>query len=169
MKRLLILAILAVPSIVGGANYDLVSNESRTVENRNGNITVTERTKRFKRIYHFVASHPKASNVLKTTEMIYDCKYPEVMAAIASVESEFDSTAVGSCKEVSAWQILEWELGDPKNNKDGLSAALKVFEQKKVGRTVVQAIKFYNGSGHKAEKYQKKVLAKIQQIKSLKV
>lgn len=167
MKTILLVLMLIVPSIVGGANYQLTTNSMRLVENRDGLITVTERTDRFKKLYYFVASHTKAKNPLLTTELIYNCDYPEIMAAIASVESEFNSNAIGKCREVSAWQILEWELGDPTNDKDGLTAALKVFNEKKVGRTIPQAIRAYNGAGPRAEHYKKLVLRKIDKIKKI--
>ena len=166
MKTLLLI-LLCIPTLVGGANYNRVANESRVIENKDGKITVTERSIRFKKLFHFINSHPKSNNNLLTTEIIYACDYPEVMAAIASVESGFDSNAIGPCNEVSVWQILEWKLGDPTNNKDGLAAALKVFREKRSeSRSNVEAIRRYNGRGRKAEIYQRKVLNKIKQIQS---
>lgn len=170
MKTLLLVLLCCIPSIVGGANYSRIANEARIIENKDGKITVIERSIRFKKLYYFIKSHPKAENPLYITEIIYACDYPEVMAGIASVESGFDSNAVGPCQEVSAFQILEWEIGDPKNINDGLNNALDVFKEKLAeNKTIPKAIKGYNGSGPKAEIYKRLVLKKINQIKSMKV
>lgn len=168
--RCLLLVLLLIPVTAGSGNYQRVANGMRVVENKVGKITVTERTTRFKKLYYFVSSHLKEKNPLNTTELIYVCEYPEVMAAIASVESEFNPYAIGPCKEVSAWQILEWELGDPTNTNDGLNAALKVFKEKRlIAKNIPQAVERYNGRGPKARLYKVQVLKKMNQIHNIKI
>lgn len=167
--KLLILVLLALSSTVESANYSVQLEGDYIIETKNNKTTIKSQPIRFKKLYHFVASHPSEKNPLQTTMLLYTCEYPEIMAAIASVESGFKSTAVGKAGEVSAWQILEWEKGNPSNNKDGLAAAIKVFKEKKIGCSYEDAIQRYNGKGRAAREYKKKVLRKIDQIRKIEV
>jgi len=141
----------------------------RTIENRDGKITVTERSDRFKKIYYFIAKHPAEHNPIQTTELIYNSTHPEHFAAIASVESGFDPSAVGPDGEVTIFQILEWNGKNPLNNVEALNAAEQVLAEKKVGRSLSAAIKAYNGRGSKAERYKRLVLKRVEEINKMKI
>lgn len=168
--KFILIVLLLLPSIVSGGDYQRIANGMRVVEIKEGKITVTERTPRFKKLYYFISSHPSEKNPIQTTELIHSCPYPEIMASIASVESGFKPTAVGKDGEVSIFQILKWQKGNPINNQDALKEALRVFEEKRLDHKSISAsIKAYNGKGLKAEKYKLAVLKRVDQIKSMKI
>jgi len=170
MKLILLYLImgLCLPRVVGSANYYRIANCARIVENRDGKITVTERSNRFKKLYYFISKHPAEKNPIQTTELLYNCPYPEAFAAIASVESEFKRGAIGKDRERTIFQILNYK-GNPLDNKQALATALQIFEEKKSNRSFNAAIKAYNGRGSKAERYKRLVLKKISEIRSTKI
>jgi hypothetical protein len=169
MKYVFLLVILLCLPKNAGSNYVRIAGPVRVIEIKEGKIIVIPRPKRFKQLYYFIASHPKEKNPLYTTELLASCKYPEIMTAIASIESGFYSGAVGDLNERTKWQILEWTKEDIRNDRSALNKAIQIFEEKKKNRNVVDAIKAYNGRGRKAEIYRRKVLEKIQEIKNMKV
>ncbi len=46
--KFILIVLLLLPSIVSGGNYQRIANGMRVIEVKEGNITVTERTPRFK-------------------------------------------------------------------------------------------------------------------------
>jgi hypothetical protein len=160
---------LCFPLKVASSDYQIIENNMRIIICKGTNIEVIERTNQFKKLYYFISSHPKEKNPLHTTKLIYNCPYPEIMAAIASVESEYNPKAIGKYREKSIFQILDWDKGDPTNTKVALNEAIRIFEEKKINRTILGAIKAYNGTGKKAERYRKLVLKEIESIMKMKI
>jgi hypothetical protein len=166
---ILLMVILCLPKIVDCSDYIRIFSPIRVVEIRGEKVVIIPRPKRFKQLFYFVASHPKEKNPIQTTELLYNCKYPEIMAAIASIESGFYSGAIGTYDERTKWQILEWSKEDLKDDQHALNRAIQIFEEKKKNRNISDAIKAYNGKGKKAEIYKRNVIKKIYQIKMMKV
>jgi hypothetical protein len=136
---------------------------------KNDEIAITPRSAQFQRIFRFVSQYKKIKDPVAFTEMLCNHKYPEIMAAMAAVESGFDDSAVGQAGELSMWQILEFSDYDPGNIEKSLEKAISIYEEKKIGTNRNGAIKGYNGSGYNAEIHLNKVLVKLAKISTMKV
>lgn len=113
------------------------------------------------RIERFALAHGCDPDLApELADLLAECEYPRVMAAIACRESRFDTAAIGSVGERGMYQVRPDVWGDPgqslKSQTDKAEAVLLALIKKHGGLS--RAIARYNGDGRKAMEYRDDVL-----------
>ena len=132
------------------------------VEARGERTAVVARNPMAVRIERFAVKNGCAPELApELAELLAECRYPRVLAAIACRESRFNLKARGAVGEVGMFQVKKEIWGSPgktcfsqvRKTRDILD--LLVAES---GGKLSVAIAKYNGSGSQAKKYAKAVM-----------
>lgn len=163
-QSLLVLALVALlPKICGSGEYTRHVSSESIIENRAGVTSSVKRSSLSKRIEKFAVKHGADPAVApELAELLAACEYPRVLAAVAAKESNFRLNARGAAGEVGAFQIRPEIHGHPGKTWGSQSKAAERLLRDLVagsGGRLEPAVRKYNGSGPKAERYAKHVMA----------
>ncbi len=170
MKRLIVIiaAVALLPKLSGSAEYSRTVSAESVIENRGGKVLLVARSGLSKRIERFAVAHGANPNIApELAELISVHEHPRVLAAIAAKESGFNLLARGSAGEVGAYQIIPKLHGHPGRTWDSQTKAAERLLNDLVSDAngkLEPAVRRYNGSGEKAERYAKHVMLMARSI-----
>lgn len=155
------------PQICAPADYSREVGSRYVVEARGEWTAFVARDTMVVRIERFaVANGCDPSLAPELAELLAECKYPRVMAAIAWRESRFNPKARGAVGERGMYQVRPEVWGDP-----GRSVHSQTEKTEKVLLALIdehgglsRAVERYNGSGTAAKRYREQVLATARSI-----
>lgn len=162
-----ILALLA-PQCVASGEYVRVVSAETVIENRAGVTASVKRSSLSRRIERFAVKHGADPAIApELAELLVACDNPRELAAIAAKESRYKLNARGAAGEVGAFQILPRVHGHPgKTWNSQTKAAERILRELVAGSggKIEVAVRKYNGSGKKAERYASHVMAMARSI-----
>jgi hypothetical protein len=149
------------PQIAASGDYSREIGPRHLVETRGERTVITPRSSLAIRIQRFAVSNGCDKDLApELAELLAECQYPRVLAAIACRESGFDLKARGSVGERGMYQIRPEVWGDP-----GRTVRSQTKKAEKVLLTLLdehgglsRAVERYNGSGRDAAHYRDQVL-----------
>lgn len=149
------------PQLAAPADYHREVCSRYVVESRGGRTSFVARNPMVVRIEKFAMANGCDPDLApELAELLAECRYPRVMAAIACRESGFDLKARGAVGERGMYQLRPELWGDP-----GRSARSQTEKAEDVLLALVEehgslsrGIERYNGSGTDAVRYREHVL-----------
>lgn len=163
--RTIITAILLVPSLCGSGEYSDIHQADAVIVNHGGNIHVRQQPEIVGRLAIYLAGKGDMDNI-NLAEELAATSHPKALAAIAQVESGFNSKSRGKDGERGAWQVRPELWGNIPGDIVGQMKQAEVILEELIRQegSLTKAIRRYNGSGPQSRKYQAKVLKTIKEI-----
>lgn len=155
------------PQLAAPSDYHREVGPRYVVENCGGRTTFVAKNPMVVRLERFALENGCAPSLApELAELLAECKYPRVMAAIAWRESRFNPKARGAVGERGMYQVRPEVWGDP-----GRSVHSQTEKTEKVLLALIdehgglsRAVERYNGSGTAAKRYREQVLATARSI-----
>lgn len=175
-RKAAVIAVLSttilIPSMVGGAFYQRITTPTHIYEYVEGEKPkVATQPLMITRLFRYISATSYAPHPLKTAEaIVHNSDRPLDIAAMAKVETGFDSTKVGADGELGMLQLMEYWRPEGYNRFDlaqNVQLADNVLDIKtrEAKGNPTMGIQRYNGAGPKAREYRKKVLEVKREIK----